>query len=309
MHMRIRRSTKALAVALLGLAASCKPVQSDSLVKDSTTLDSAPAELNYVVLFAQGFYSCTYGYHDAPDHFDAVFNAALEASKQKHGLDGAKVNVAYLESCFTGGMVQNGGREKLYYTVREVGEAKSAQHEAMPQAIGVMANGIANRMGKPGNPARVIMVGHSHGGWITMTGAQLWQPGPDLRVLATLDPISYKKCSQSGMIFEKVRQLSIPFASLMMSNECERAPSDLSAAGPAIAKNISKGWFNFYQTSFSPLHSGPIADAKSNQLLNYSGVRFAHANVLYDQRAWDVIDQQITADVEEGFAAAGEPSH
>jgi hypothetical protein len=293
----------ALAVALLG---GCKTAGDESA---ALSVPISPRALNYVFLVSQGFYSCTYAHHTIPERIEAVITARLAALAQRRGGAAPALRAVFVQTCFTGGMVQNGGSEQLLVSVRERPGDAAAGVPVKPAAVVEIVKQYCRRLSAAGKPARVVMLGHSHGGWLVMDAASKWDDSGDLRYLFTLDPISYTRCSQGALIVEKAMRMS-PLGSLFASAECTKAPSDLAPQARQIAAKVSQSWRNFFQTDFPFLHSGPIPGAFANLSYSYKGSRFAHADVLYDERIWSTIDLLIGEDVENAVAGdddAGRP--
>ncbi len=96
---------------------------------------------------------------------------------------------------------------------------------------------------------RVLVLGHSYGGWTAM---QLLLSGVQLnkvKALATVDPISVVDCT--------------PGAYMKSSPGCQKFPADITAEQRRAVAKIAGNWRNFWQDVTkggflsSPLHSGP----------------------------------------------------
>ena len=279
---------------------ACKQRAENSTTKLSES-ELTSKDINYLVLFAQGYNSCSQGYPNTTQHFNKVFSPY-------------RVHVTYIESCFTGGFIQNGknstlnrnpgddnlqqngSAETLNYTITDPDGTITPVHEAVPASVASMTQARANQLSRPGRPTRVIMIGHSHGGWLVMKAARNWIPGADLRHLITIDPISYQNCTQFRLVYESAANITTTLSDYLISTECKMAPSDLTSEGTKIKANVSGTWTNYYQTQFRFIRSSAIAAATTNTPLIFTEFN-AHRAMLSDKRVWDGIDAVIQADL------------
>lgn len=112
-----------------------------------------------------------------------------------------------------------------------------------------MANDFNETLGALENPANIVLVGHSWGGWTSMKMASLIDPSHKISAQVTLDPIDREQC---GPI--QVTASLTGWGGL----DCRRAPLPMTAA------ERTGTWLNYYQTKFFALHSGPIESASTN---------------------------------------------
>ncbi len=276
---------------------SCKSRrESDAALNETSTR----RKIDFLFVVAQGFYSCTYRLRNTRE---TIHNLTTDAIKNAPKSKRYSTSVTIIEPCFSGGLVENAGAEKLHYTITRPGEDTGDKREisvdALNYSIGSIANGANNE-----NPMYVYLIGHSHGGWLVMNSALNWRSKGILRGLFTIDPISYKNCTQlQGIAYHLVMGLNL----LGFENpECTRAPTDLVNDYPKIAENSNRIWHNYYQTQFSYVHSGPAEGATTNRELKFTYpyvdlIKFAHRDILGDDRVWSSIKNVISSDIHNVF--------
>jgi hypothetical protein len=145
---------------------------------------------------------------------------------------------------------------------------------------------------QPGRP--VILIGHSHGGWMALKLATRLPAAIDVRALVTLDPISPLHCSVANA-----------FSMLIGSPPpgCTQAPPDIDpAAQLEITKRVGV-WQHYYQTQFSRLHSGPfstLAKERSVEVRPPGGgvLDTAHSTITSDEAVWFEASQKGFATIE-----------
>lgn len=91
---------------------------------------------------------------------------------------------------------------------------------------------------------RLILAGHSYGGWLAMKSAAVLKERLD--TLITIDPISRVKCT------------------ILTPAGCVSSPSDIRGDELAAIRANSGRWANFWQKKTLYLHSSPISEADEN---------------------------------------------
>jgi pimeloyl-ACP methyl ester carboxylesterase len=101
----------------------------------------------------------------------------------------------------------------------------------------------------------VIIIGHSHGGWLAMSLAEALPRPIANGFLATIDPISFTECNPSTY-WDAAFNLNIWSGTA----PCRQAPGDFTPARvERIRANLAgHQWKHYYQTYFAPLHSSDI---------------------------------------------------
>jgi hypothetical protein len=112
----------------------------------------------------------------------------------------------------------------------------------------------------------IFVIGHSHGGWLAARIMENLRQPIRTGYLATLDPISFVDCNPAVIadaFWQNAGWLPGVWGHL---DACRDAPRDFTAASIAqIRKNLGGSrWRSYYQTNFSPLHSGPFQGADTN---------------------------------------------
>lgn len=241
---------------------------------------------HYLFVFSQGFKSCSAGIADGVPRLKTIVSDAMRDAPD------LKIHSTFIESCFTGDVSHAfGAKEQFFYKIERWNGRKIAQKEANPETFAkTIAEVVDHEMPAEGQ-ARVVMIGHSHGGWAVMNAAKYWSSKAELRSLITIDPISYKNCTLTDVILES----SVTVRSF--SDECLRAPSDLAADAGIIRSHITNFWHNHFQTKYYLIHSGAIAGASSNRDLAFPNDFFAHTAILSDKRVWENIKTTIATDI------------
>lgn len=298
--------TFALSLFYLTGIFSCRHRQTSENASDvSERKAPSPRKVHYLFLISQGFYSCTYSRKNIGSHYVDLIAETLEGAKKFPGYNGLSVKASYMEVCFTGGIILEGSSEKVFASVNIAGEEQRTDRQEFgfvsgPKAVVQM---IADRLGEDGTTVKVVMIGHSHGGWLVMNAASDWRGKAKISHLITIDPVSYINCSEAGAIIEKglkfMYDISLTGLLFPIADNCQVAPTDLIAVMPKILQNIAGKFYNFYETDFSPVHSSSIEGASPNVKLAFPKSNFAHAAILNDQRVWSSIDTLISREIEE----------
>ncbi len=279
---------------------SCTIYKPESTI---STIGVAPKEIRLLIVLSQGFHSCKNAFRNLLIPVRQYIETARHDLEQHYG-EAVVLKVAYMDICFTGGVLDDFKAERIFHQVIHADGTEKPRLEASPSTIHHIIETIAADMGTSRNPTHVYLIGHSHGGWLMLKTAQVWQHRADLRRLFTIDPISYQRCTQSYLIFNRlIKGLSL--STLTKDKECTRFPSDIEPHAAAIRKNISEMWTNFYQNQFLFVHSDRSTAADSNRQLSYNdlkGLDFAHKAIIDDRKVWQAISLQISGDLAE-FAA------
>jgi pimeloyl-ACP methyl ester carboxylesterase len=120
----------------------------------------------------------------------------------------------------------------------------------------------------------VSIVGHSYGGWLSLSLLDQVKTKFNVDSLTTLDPISRSQCTPPDVVNSFLGAPPFP--------GCTRAPADFDAAKLTDVKQRTKTWLNFYQTDSRLLHSGQLLGAQ-NIKRNYSpGDHEAHSKIPED---------------------------
>lgn len=118
--------------------------------------------------------------------------------------------------------------------------------------------------------APIYLIGHSHGGWLSIKTANDLAQNHRLKALFSIDPISRTGCTTS-----------------IFSN-CTSAPRDISTQERQFIKSKTEKWQNFYQTETSYLHSSPIDQATINLK-----VTAPHTEIQLTDIVWQSIDAAV----------------
>gem|GEM_PF-844146 len=129
--------------------------------------------------------------------------------------------------------------------------------------------GLVARAVKYSDPdSRLILIGHSYGGWTAMTVAEQvarksTRSESVVAGLVTIDPISRKNCTYTSW------------------NNCVTAPADFTEERLEFLRYASKYWANFFQRKTPWLHSSRISQAHFNKELDAT-----HFNIDMHQHLW-----------------------
>lgn len=117
-------------------------------------------------------------------------------------------------------------------------------------------------------PDRVIIAGHSYGGWLAMK--TVLSQDQNYESIFTLDPISRETCT-----------FSRPFG-------CTQAPADFTQNDRNLIAERTNLWANFYQTRTGYLHSGQIDQAEENLKLPLTHGQMDDAPAVWERLASSV---------------------
>lgn len=143
-------------------------------------------------------------------------------------------------------------------------------------------NEIINRE----NPDKLILIGHSYGGWLSLFLAERLPKDRKIDILITIDPISQIYCT----IPELLSRYPMHYTLETPKPGCQQAPADF---GPERLRRIASRsglWRHYFQNRTKPLRSGPISEATSNILLYNGEVEVpsdAHGLVIEHEKIWN----------------------
>lgn len=243
--------------------------------------ESPSNQRSVLIIVSQGFHSCK---RDESNHLELIQE---RLDKAEH------LRAAYMNVCFTGGMLDDFKDERLYYQIAIDG-TWGKWIEGTPDSVTKTMQQVADHIGTVESPTAVYLVGHSHGAWLTLHAAAHWQSGARITRLYTLDPISFVRCTQKYMINLRLT------GDKDSDHECGHFPADLLPASKHIRQNIALSWDNYYQRSFPWIRSSANDFADTNTEISDlpSTPRFsAHRRLLNDTRIWNGIVHQIFADL------------
>lgn len=153
------------------------------------------------------------------------------------GLEANGTHTATLTSCFTGP------------------DEALVSHDMSFDLRNETPERLVDRAVESVNPdSRLILIGHSWGGWTAMTVAErIARKSPRsegvIDGLVTIDPISRRNCNYSTW------------------NNCLTAPSDFTDERREFLRESSRHWANFFQRKTIWLHSSRIPEAHVNKEL------------------------------------------
>lgn len=220
-----------------------------------------------------GYGSCSLGYNG--------HQVAREAAKLQAFLATSKaVHAQLLLSCF----------DNVHNTVStHIGDA--SQFSALSfEDLRLKVESLARKT----KQKRVILIGHSHGGWLAMHTASQLAPDIALSFLVTIDPISREACPPllfgSGLAAKLVGD---PYR-----HSCEQFPPDITDEVQFALARRSKGWLHLYQTRTSHLHSSGSVRAHVSREMVYPQIELneAHSFIAEDPDAWHLIRAAVYQD-------------
>jgi hypothetical protein len=192
---------------------------------------------------------------------ESPYETPMYQNFERNLLDNFKVNfypIHYLVSCYD-------KKRKIFYATSQ------DPTTILPAAEQTIRDVILSET-LPGQ--RIILVGHSYGGWLAMQLAADIAPQRPIVGLFTLDPISALQCTPK------------------LLDGCKQAPTDI---GPqtqqAIAQSVGV-WENFYQTQTKLLHSSAIPAASVNTLVQASHITI-HSNAAIWSRVFQADRIQV----------------
>lgn len=229
----LRPQLKFCALILAMAVHACGP---DDGADDAASLKQNSGRGRTLGLFFAGNASCDrYGDQENSPLGASFYGRVEDLSKSVIERDGGHFDI--LVSCFT-------LDSKLYITSTKPGAPVERLQDSDVTTY------IAGWLNQAAENTRLLLVGHSYGGWLalkTLPSLVAGLPAPPERVdMVTIDPISKKNC-----------KLSHPMG-------CSGAPSDITDDDYARISELTRRWVNFYQRWTPVVRSSAIAKAHAN---------------------------------------------
>jgi pimeloyl-ACP methyl ester carboxylesterase len=170
--------------------------------------------------------------------------------------------------------------ERLSYDVHfldESGQERTLNRTAYSKWLNQRIAGL--------RPDRIVIVGHSYGGWLSMFLTTRLSPATKVDTLVTVDPISQVYCT----IADVLKRFSMYYNQETPKPGCQQAPADMNPDGYRRIAGRSRIWRQYFQARTSPLRSGPIPAASSNHLMYNDGgavASDAHGLIVDHAQVW-----------------------
>ncbi len=227
----------------------------------ATALAPSTASAETVYLISGGYVSCRTSWNDPTSA--PVFQAAVPRLAPK----------SFVAACYRNDSTVLAFRSDLT-TETTVGGV-----EALTEAV-------RGRMAAAEPGSKLVVIGHSYGGWAVIKAAAALAGEVDVAYLATIDPVSTTGCPPAAYL-----DADEPFG------PCTVAPEDLEADFVKL-HDAGVTWVQFYQDRYDFIQSTPIAEATRNVYLTYPNLSDfwawqAHALMDGDPRVWDVLVHDI----------------
>ncbi len=178
-----------------------------------------------------------------------LFESFLEIRKRI--FDESGVEAEYFSACHMGGTNLQAYASSWEPEVRYWQSEKQLREQVRQKQMAMVSG-------------RAVVVGHSYGGWITMSLLSREMQDQTVDHVYTIDAISKVTCS---------------FGS---PSGCQSAPEDIRADERQRIADNSERWSNYYQTNTFYLHSGPINEADENVHL----AKRSHTDIDKAVEAW-----------------------
>lgn len=182
--------------------------------------------------------------------------SALEDSLRKTGN-----RVHSVTACF--GNSTPPKEDALFVSSRSPGKLQNGNAAALKTEIETFHDTYAD--------LKVVLVGHSYGGWTVMHLTQELDPKVKIEGLFTIDPISPLCGSEGG-------------------NYCHNAPQEFNNLN-LRARVLS--WVNLFQRGDAWIKSSKITEATNH---DFDYVFFPHTQIANDPRVWEVITATLGVD-------------
>jgi len=169
--------------------------------------------------------------------------------------------VTWLVSCYPQ------GSRKVYFTdsSKQQDPAPPTTREALWQRLQTLGSGVD----------RIVIIGHSYGGWTAMKSA--FAVGTNIDLLVTIDPISLEKCTHGSWI--------------MKGDYCKMFPPDFETFRLESLASLTGEWLHFWQTQQASLHSGPVSIMNPN--LKEERIAARHDTIDTNDRVWRSIEEAL----------------
>ena len=178
------------------------------------------------------------------------FNALKTLLNDKYG-----IKARYIVSCFESGSSAN------VRSTSAPDQLKTIDPKDFPKLIATEM-----RRGSP-----IYLVGHSHGGWLSLQNTLALAEEVTIDGLFSTDPISRVHCNPPAI------------------TGCTVFPQDIDEAKQISIKGATGYWLNTWQTSTFYLRSGPAKHADENIKINAS-----HSSMDIHKSLWDKIQEKVT---------------
>ena len=226
-----------------------------------------------VIILNQGYDSCKPELSRENPFFKIQLIRLKSILSQKNGVQKSKI----IHSCF-------GRSEQFqldYWVDDEVGKNSASTVDSFVELVQKEISHAATR--------QVVVVGHSHGGWLAMKMIS----GLDRRVqvdhLVTIDPISYQLC-QPAVLTNSI--LGSVFGRKKVDVSCTSVTDEMKLMTNDVRGKVNF-WQQHYETTTAYLHSEPIPEADENFLYefpNYSSWNYEpHIQVRERSELWQRI--------------------
>jgi pimeloyl-ACP methyl ester carboxylesterase len=238
---------------------------------ESRLNDSEPAIQDVLIFFSSGFGSC------GDERFPSRITPLVHEMRQ-YG-----VQLRYVAACFDTSATLHFSSSALQGERMKTGDYNAVIRYAASELAQVQSKSV-------------YFIGHSYGGWLSMTVAENLAGRSRVRGIVTIDPMSPNHCYTSVVAKSYLQQ------GIGLEGEpgCLQAPLDW---GPSRRTNLhqrSGWWLNFYQATDRLIHSGPMPPAE-NFLIPYDESRsynaLAHRDIDTDARVWKRIEDRILTEL------------
>lgn len=145
---------------------------------------------------------------------------------------------------------------------------------------------------KPSANTHVVVIGHSHGGWMAMRAAIC---AGNVDALFTLEPISAYQCDTKDYLANRTRKIFKGRQNIVPG--CRRAPTDVNRM--AVLQATGGNWTNIHLapgTDAGDVYSSAIPEAVNYQVwAPRQGKYNAHHNLGLSADTWAIIERGILA--------------
>lgn len=232
-----------------------------ALVFTATALVPATASAETVYLISGGYVSCRTSWNDPTSA--PVFQAAVLRLAPK----------SFVAACYRNDSTVLAFRSDL-------------TDEMTVGGVEALTDAVRSRMAAAEPGSKLVVIGHSYGGWAVIKAAAALAGEMDVAYLATIDPVSTSACPPAAYL-----EADEPFG------PCTVAPAELAADFVKL-REAGVVWVQFYQDRYAFIRSTPIAEATQNLYLTYPNLSDfwawqAHALMDGDPRVWDVLVHDI----------------
>lgn len=224
-------------------------------------LAPSPAPAETVYLISGGYVSCRTAFNDPTSA--PLFQAALPRLDPK----------AYVAVCFRSDSAVMSFRSDL-------------DEDETSGGVADLIAGVRRRLAAAEPGSKLVVIGHSYGGWAVIKATAALVSDVEVAYLATIDPISTVGCPPSAYL-----AADEPFG------PCAEAPRDLANEFASL-EDAGITWVQFYQDRYQFIRSAAIPEATRSLYVAYPNMNDfwawqAHALMDGDERVWDVLVHDI----------------